>query len=110
MAIGKKKLVLCFIAIGCVLLLGLTAVWYAFGLKHIHLPDTLEIPDEVWDDDTLIYENSAKAFAPAVGKTMIMDLKVRPNKKNPQYPYRNYDFDEAEQPETLEVTDDEMPF
>ena len=70
----------------------------------------VEIPDEVWDDDTLIYENLAKAFAPAVGRTMIMDLKVRPNKKNPQYPYRNYDFDEAEQPETLEVTDDEMPF
>ena len=47
MDIGKKKLVLCFIAVGCILLLGLTAVWYAFGLKHIHLPDTLEIPDEV---------------------------------------------------------------
>ena len=47
MVIRKKKLVLCLISIGCVLLLCLTAMWYMFGLKHVHLPDTLEVPDEV---------------------------------------------------------------
>ena len=47
MVMGKKKLVLCLISIGCVLLLCLTAAWYAFSLKHVHLPDTLEIPSEV---------------------------------------------------------------
>ena len=47
MVMGKKKLVLCLISIGCVLLIFLTAAWYAFCLKHVHLPDTLEIPDEV---------------------------------------------------------------
>ena len=41
---------------------------------------------------------------------MTMHLNVRPNKKNPQYPYRNYDFDAVEQPATPEVSDDQMPF
>lgn len=68
------------------------------------------IPDEAWDDDSMVYENLAKAFQGTIGKTLIMKLKVRPNKKNPEYPYRNYDFEEAEQPETPEVDDDEMPF
>ena len=32
MVIRKKKLVLCLISIGCVLLLCLTAMWYMFAL------------------------------------------------------------------------------
>lgn len=68
------------------------------------------IPDEAWDDDSMVYENLAKAFQSAIGKTMLMKLTVRPNKKNPRYPYRNYDFEEADQPETTEVNDDQMPF
>ncbi len=47
MAIQKKKLFICLLSIGCIILLVLTAVWYAFCLKHVHLPDTLEIPAEV---------------------------------------------------------------
>ena len=47
MIVQKKKLVLCLLSIVCVVLLCLTAMWYMFGLKHVHLPDTLEIPDEV---------------------------------------------------------------
>ena len=47
MIVQKKKLVLCLLSIVCVVLLCLTAAWYAFCLKHVHLPDTLEIPDEV---------------------------------------------------------------
>ena len=47
MAIQKKKLFICLLSIGCIILLVLTAVWYVFCLKHVHLPDTLEIPDEV---------------------------------------------------------------
>lgn len=70
----------------------------------------VEIPDQAWDDDSMVYENLAKVFQATIGKTMIMKLKIRPNKKNPDYPYRNYDFDEAEQPETPEVDDDGMPF
>ena len=48
MIMGKKKLVLCLISIGCVLLLCLTAAWYAFCLKHVHLPDALEISDDIF--------------------------------------------------------------
>lgn len=70
----------------------------------------VEIPDEVWDDDDFIYENLAKAFQPAIGKVMLMDLRVRPNKRNPQYPYRNYDFAETAQPGMAEVSDDDLPF
>ena len=47
MAIPKKKLFICLISIGCVLLLCLTAAWYMFGVKHIHLPDTIEISDDI---------------------------------------------------------------
>jgi hypothetical protein len=47
MVLGKKKLVLCLISIGCLLLLCLTAAWYAFCLKHVHLPDSIRIPSEV---------------------------------------------------------------
>ena len=68
------------------------------------------IPDAAWDDDSMIYANLTKVFQETVGKTMTMHLNVRPNKKNPQYPYRNYDFDAVEQPATPEVSDDQMPF
>ena len=47
MVIQKKKLFICLLLIGCIILLMLTAAWYAFCLKHVHLPDTIEIPDEV---------------------------------------------------------------
>ena len=47
MVIQKKKLFICLLLIGCIILLMLTAAWYAFCLKHVHLPDTLEVPDEV---------------------------------------------------------------
>jgi len=36
---------------------------------------------------------TAEAMRNGIGKQLIMDLKVVPNKKNPDYPYRNYDFD-----------------
>ena len=68
------------------------------------------IPDEAWDDDDLIYDSLARAFQPAIGKVMLMDLRVRPNKRNPQYPYRNYDFSETIQPITPEASDEEVPF
>ena len=47
MAIQKKKLFICLLSIGCIILLGLMAAWYAFGLKHVHLPETIRIPSEI---------------------------------------------------------------
>lgn len=38
-------------------------------------------------------ETTAQALKKGIGNQFIMDLKVRPNKKNPDYPYRNYEFD-----------------
>lgn len=70
----------------------------------------VEIPEQAWDDDSMVYANLAEVFNTVVGKTMTMKLTVRPNKNNPQYPYRNYDFEEADQPETEEVSDDDVPF
>lgn len=64
------------------------------------------------DDDWEDYQTLADMFQPAIGKQLIMHLKVRENKKNPQYPYRNYDFDESEeQPgNPIDISEDDMPF
>lgn len=52
---------------------------------------------------------AADALKNGIGKQFKMDLKVVPNKKNPDYPYRNYDFDSLDM-----VADDEdmldLPF
>ena len=41
-------------------------------------------------------ETTAQALKKGIGKQFLMDLKVRPNKKNPDYPYRNYEFEELQ--------------
>ena len=35
---------------------------------------------------------ASEALAKGIGKQFTMDLTIAPNKKNPEYPYRNYDF------------------
>lgn len=45
---------------------------------------------------TNVYERLALKFQPALHRRFTMDLKVSPNKKNPDYPYRNYEFSNAE--------------
>ena len=45
--------------------------------------------------------STADALKNGIGRQFKMELKVVPNKKNPDYPYRNYDFD------SLEVTAEE---
>lgn len=37
-------------------------------------------------------EDTADALKRGIGKQFMMKLNVRPNKKNPDFPYRNYDF------------------
>lgn len=65
--------------------------------------------DEDWDSiDTL-----SVAFMEAKGKMLNMHLDVRENKKRPEYPYKNYDFSklsEDQQPQELEIKDDDLPF
>lgn len=40
--------------------------------------------------------STADALKAGIGRQLKMELKVVPNKKNPDYPYRNYDFDSLE--------------
>lgn len=58
-------------------------------------------------------EDTAEALRAGIGKQFTMKLNVRPNKKNPDFPYRNYDF-EALAEDPFEEPDDpfngEIPF
>jgi hypothetical protein len=65
------------------------------------------LKDEDWKDiDHLV---TAFNFGGAIGKIVKMDLGVRENKKNPQYPYKDYDFEPTEQPEPIAVDDKDLP-
>lgn len=65
------------------------------------------LKDEDWEDiDHLV---TAFNFGGAIGKIVKMDLDVRENKKNPQYPYKDYDFEPTEQPEPIEIDDANLP-
>lgn len=83
------------------------------------------IPDKCFDFDNEsdAYEALEKAFQPALGKVLEMTITSAPNKKNPQYPFRNYEFAKHEQPivaeakdpfdgkgDTTDINDDDLPF
>lgn len=57
-------------------------------------------------------EGLVEYFQSQIGKQIKMDLKLSKNKKNPQYPYRNYEFSKLEDnpfnSETEEL--DDFPF
>ncbi|CAJ1186237.1 hypothetical protein CPEBRM1_ABPJDJAI_00872 [Companilactobacillus paralimentarius] len=69
------------------------------------------VTDDAWDDMGIMVHE----FSEAVGKQFQMKLKLRENKKNPQYPYKEYEFEEIKQDpfetnDTPEVSDDDVPF
>lgn len=70
------------------------------------------IPDSDFDHDseTEAYEDLANTLTPAKGKILMMTIKETPNKKNPDRPYRNYEFSKAEQPKELPVDNNQDPF
>lgn len=70
------------------------------------------IPDSCFDHDseTDAYEDLANVLQKAKGKVLIMTIKETPNKKNPDRPYRNYEFSRAEQPKELPVDNNQDPF
>ena len=70
------------------------------------------IPDGCFDHDseTDAYEDLANVLQKAKGKVLMMTIKETANKKNPDHPYRNYEFARAEQPKKLDVKDDQDPF
>ncbi len=81
-------------------------------------------PELFPDNETDAYEKLVKAFKPYEGKTLEMTITVTPNKKDPDNPYRNYDFGpgiKVEEPTAKEepvadkepeptVDDDDLPF
>lgn len=64
-------------------------------------------------NDLQTEEDTAEALRKGFGKQFLMKLNVRPNKKNPDFPYRNYDF-EALAEDQFDKSDDpfsgEIPF
>ena len=86
-----------------------------------------DVPDKVFmganesEDYEMIQEEFRKAGV--IGKLLKLTIKSSPNKKDPDNPWRNYKFEEAEQPTTanvedpfkdaatgMEITDDNLPF
>ncbi|MGX7199200.1 hypothetical protein [Enterococcus nangangensis] len=54
--------------------------------------------------------SAAEALAKGVGQQFKMDLTISPNKKNPDYPYRNYDFEQFEDSIPTMEEDEDLPF
>ena len=56
--------------------------------------------------------SASEALAKGIGNQFTMDLTISPNKKNPDYPYRNYDFSPlaAEADFPFDTADMESPF
>lgn len=68
----------------------------------------MDVPNACFlsDDADANYDAIEKAFDGFEGKMLQMTIKLSPNKKNPDQPYRNYEFAPAEQPKVAEVKSD----
>lgn len=68
----------------------------------------LDVPNQCFldDDADVNYDSIEKAFDGFEGKMLQMTIKLSPNKKNPDQPYRNYEFGQVEQPKVAEVQED----
>ena len=68
-----------------------------------------DVPDKVFmgANESEDYEMIQEEFrnAGVIGKLLKLTIKSSPNKKNPDNPWRNYKFEEAEQPTTANVED-----
>lgn len=56
--------------------------------------------------------SAAEALSKGIGKQFKMELSISPNKKNPQYPYRNYEFELLNDTpnDGSDIPDDDLPF
>lgn len=71
----------------------------------------ITLKDEDWTD----YDTLAAAFIDGKGKAVEMELSLRENKKNPDFPYKTYNFsgipnDPFNSNNAPEVDDSELPF
>jgi len=67
------------------------------------------LQDEDWESiDTLV-----SAFMEAKGRDLMMNLTVKENKRNPQYPYKTYEFKKSEETgfnNPVDIDDSQLPF
>lgn len=54
--------------------------------------------------------STATALEKGVGRQFVMKLTTSENKKNPAYPYRNYEFSALESPKENDFDEDNLPF
>ena len=67
---------------------------------------------EFTESDLANTETTAEALKRGIGNQFLMDLKVVPNKKNPDYPYRNYEFEALHENKDsdLSIGEVDLPF
>lgn len=82
-------------------------------------PEVFLLPNE-----TDIHEKLNELIHPEIGKLVHLTIKTRPNKKDPDNPYKEYEFDEAETKvetpdagetpfsngDQIEIDDEDLPF
>lgn len=71
----------------------------------------LVLTDEDWEDEQTL----AAAFKDSIGSQFVLTKTLTPNKKDPTRPYANYDFvaydeEDMQAIESVEVSDEELPF
>ena len=67
---------------------------------------------EFTNKDLVDEYSASEALSKGIANQFNMDLTISPNKKNPDYPYRNYDFSPlaAESDFPFDTADMEIPF
>lgn len=82
------------------------ALAYCIGIDMSLLDEPLSL-----DNETDIYEALDKLFKEkGQGVQLKLIVKVTPNKKNPDNPYKNYEYEKTEQAEPIDVDDNDLPF
>lgn len=61
-------------------------------------------------NETDVHENLSKALFPSTGQAIKLIITDKPNKKDPDNPFREYELAEAPKIEEIQVDDNELPF
>lgn len=65
--------------------------------------------DFAGDNETDVHEHLAKKLHDHIGVMVTLVVTTRPNKKDPSNPYTSYDLEAMEQPEEIDIDDDDLP-
>lgn len=77
-------------------------------IKIVGAMCNIAVPNSVFahDNETEAYEDIVPVLRPGIGTLMNLHISETPNKKDPDHPYRNYEFAKADQPSMPQATDD----